>query len=76
MMRPRALLHAALASAGAVAGGSVAWLAQVRDVPGQSHERMVLALNRDDGPAGSAMLRFIRRQARPAAEASRPAGAR
>ena len=32
--------------------------------PGQSHERMVLVLSRDDGPAGSAMLRFIRRQAR------------
>jgi acetyl esterase/lipase len=36
---------------------------RVVTVPGQSHERMVLTLSRDDRTAGPAMLAFIRRHA-------------
>ncbi len=53
LQRQSRLLDAALTEAGAES--------EVVVVPGQSHERIVLALSRDDQTAGPAMLEFVRR---------------
>ncbi len=52
LQRQSRLLDAALREAGAQS--------EVVVVPGQSHERIVLALSRDDQTAGPAMLGFVR----------------
>ncbi len=52
LQRQSRLLDEALSGAGAES--------EVVVVPGQSHERIVLTLSRDDKTAGPAMLRFVR----------------